>query len=108
MTLSQMQRMTLSALVACVWSVSCGRPGGPPPPLEVSLDNVEILAAVEDFGGRSSLFTGEGWATPESSAGSDDWRSMAWALGRTAVLRVPTVPEEKVDFFARMLPFPWT
>jgi arylsulfatase A-like enzyme len=68
---------------------------------------VAFLAPVEDFSGNPSLFTDKGWGTPEGTAGDVDWSDMAWVVGREAVIHVPTVAGQRMDFYARSLPYPW-
>lgn len=57
--------------------------------------------------GTGSLFLGEGWGRPEGSVGGGDWGSMAWVVGREALIHVLLPPASEVDFFARCLPYPW-
>ncbi|HEX6863033.1 MAG TPA: sulfatase, partial [Thermoanaerobaculia bacterium] len=69
---------------------------------------VDGLAPANGFAGLGSLFPGEGWGRPEGSGDAGDWGSMAWVVGREAVVHLFLPPEPAMDFFARCLPYPWS
>jgi arylsulfatase A-like enzyme len=73
-------------------------------PMLVAVDG---LAPSNGFDGLGSLFLGDGWGRPEGSGDADDWGSMAWVVGREAVVHLFLPPDSKMDFFARCLPYPW-
>lgn len=68
---------------------------------------VDGLAPANGFDGLGSLFPGSGWGRPEGGGGPDDWGSMAWVVGREAVVHAILPSGPPVDFFARCLPYPW-
>src|ERR1044071_3108316 len=108
---SSMNRMWGLAIVCGLQALACSDPdvpSSPPPsrrdPMVVAVDG---LAPANGFAGMGSLFPGEGWGRPEGSGKADDWGSMAWVVGREAVVHLFLPPDSEMDFFARCLPYPW-
>ncbi len=99
-------------LLLCLPVPACrpkdGKPSSLPPalrdPMVVAVDG---LAPANGLDGKGSLFLGDGWGRSEGSGDGSDWGSMAWVVGREASIHVLLPPGEKMDFFARCLPFPW-
>jgi arylsulfatase A-like enzyme len=82
-------------------------PSLPPALRDPMVLSVDGLAPGNGFDGVGSLFLGDGWGRPESGGNSGDWKSMAWVVGREAVVHLLLPPSSQRDFFARCLPYPW-
>jgi arylsulfatase A-like enzyme len=100
----------LASISCCLLAAACG-PGKVSPPSPALRDPMVVavdgLAPANGFAGLGSLFPGEGWGRPEGSGDEGDWGTMAWVVGREAVVHLLLPPGPKKDFFARCLPYPW-
>ncbi|HSU81470.1 MAG TPA: hypothetical protein VLR69_03575, partial [Thermoanaerobaculia bacterium] len=97
--------------LCCLLLLACNHRDAPvaaPPslrdPMVVAADG---LSPANGFDGLGSLFPGSGWGRPQGNGGPDEWGSMAWVVGREAVVHTLLPPGPPMDFFARCLPYPW-